>query len=1460
MLYFCIKSVQITETMEKKLRIENMYFQYLTLIAALLTLPFLKGTSQVSLTTLGAAYTQNFDGLANSGTSSSVPSGWAFLETGGNTLYTAGTGSSATGDTYSFGASAASDRAFGTLLSGSVTSTLGVSFTNNTGATITSLDISYVGEEWRLGTASRTDQLNFEYSLNATSLTSGTWTSVSALNFITPNTSAATGTINGNATGNKTSISSTINSLSIAVGGTVWIRWTDFNASGADDGLAVDDFTLTPSGAAPTPPTKLVITSITPTSPVAGSGFSVTVQAQDGNNIPQNVVANTAFSLSTNGNAGSIGGTITGTINAGSSSVVVSGVTLSTGGTNVNITATRTSGDALSAATSSTFTVIGLATQLAFVGVPSSGYVSSNIAAFTIEARRADNSVDVNYNGTISVAKAGGPGTLSGTTSVSAVSGVATFSVLQFDQVGTYSLSTTSGTLTSVTSSSIIISPSPVTWDFTTSSAANIPANLNVSVMSQGNNNGTTPLLDNSSVSSGYTGASGGNNAEAAARTGAINTGSNGSAYFEFTLTPNTNYIVTLNGISFGTRSTSTGPQAFSLRSSKDNYVSNIASGVITTGTWGLKSPSVTSISSNAGNPITFRIYGHSGTGSPGANTANWRIDDVLLNLTVSACTQPNISVNSGSICTGNSFTISPTGGVTYSVSGNSFTVNPTSNTNYTVTGADAIGCTNTAVSAVAVNTVPVVSVNSGAICAGSSFTISPSGASTYTISGGASIVSPSANTDYTVTGTSAQGCLSSNQAVSSVTVNAIPSVSANSGSICSGNSFTINPTGANTYAYSSGSNVVNPTTTSDYTVTGTSNGCSANAVLTVSVNSNPIINVNSGAICAGSSFTISPSGAFTYTISGGGASIVSPSANTDYTVTGTSAQGCLSSNQAVSSVTVNAIPTVSITGTSTVCSGYATSLTANGASTYVWSNGPTTAINNVIPTSNTTYSVIGTNGNGCTNTASINVTTFLCVPNTSLQATFCGTTLTSLSDKLKCLLVSGASKYEWEVTDMSTGIVYLKQSANNLVDMYLSYIPQVTYNRTYNIRVRAYSGGIWGVFSNACSVTTPLYATTKLQTAYCSSTLTSLSDRLKCDVVPSTTMYEWEVTDISTNTVYLKQSPNNIEDMYLSYIPQVTYNKTYSIRVRAYSGGVWNPFGTACNVTTPLNSTTKLQTVYCSSTLTALNNKLKCDVVPSTAMYEWEVTDVSTNAVYLKQSVNNLEDMYLSYIPQVTYNKTYSIRVRAYSAGVWGTFGTSCNVTTPPNVTTTKLQTAYCSSTLTALTNKLKCDIVPSTSMYEWEVTDISTNAVYLKQSANNLEDMYLSYIPQVTYNKTYNIRVRAYSAGVWGTFGQSCTVTTPASGARFAYINTEETEMSSRININAYPNPTSEILNIDFDNIPTDASVEIYNMVGELVLVQQLTEPNNTINTTSLANGLYHVKVIGNNKLLYAQKIVKQ
>ncbi len=211
------------------------------------------GSGSVSLTALGTAYTQDFDTLAIVGLNNDLSiNGWFLDEAGtssnNNGQYAAGTGSGNAGDTYSFGAAASTERAFGGLLSGTLNPTIGSQFTNNTGSTVTALDISYIGEMWRAGVTNRgaADRLDFQLSTNATSLTTGDWTDYDGLDFSSPNTLAAVGALNGNSATNQASVSFSITGLSIPNGSSFWIRWTDFNIASSDDGLAVDNFSLTP--------------------------------------------------------------------------------------------------------------------------------------------------------------------------------------------------------------------------------------------------------------------------------------------------------------------------------------------------------------------------------------------------------------------------------------------------------------------------------------------------------------------------------------------------------------------------------------------------------------------------------------------------------------------------------------------------------------------------------------------------------------------------------------------------------------------------------------------------------------------------------------------------------------------------------------------------------------------------------------------------------------------------------------------------------------------------------------------------------------------------------------------------------------------------------------------------------------------------------------------------------------
>ena len=196
-------------------------------------------------------YNENFNSLVSSGTSSTLPVllgsyRWFLSEigTGANATYSAGTGSSATGDTYSFGTTAG-DRAFGGLQSGAVNPTIGAFYTNTTGLPVSTVSISYTGEQWRLGALGRVDRIDFQFSSDATSLTTGTWTDENSLDFTAPIQAGTVGALDGNVSPNRTLISSSVTGLNIPAGSSIWIRWTDLNPTGADDGLAVDDLSIT---------------------------------------------------------------------------------------------------------------------------------------------------------------------------------------------------------------------------------------------------------------------------------------------------------------------------------------------------------------------------------------------------------------------------------------------------------------------------------------------------------------------------------------------------------------------------------------------------------------------------------------------------------------------------------------------------------------------------------------------------------------------------------------------------------------------------------------------------------------------------------------------------------------------------------------------------------------------------------------------------------------------------------------------------------------------------------------------------------------------------------------------------------------------------------------------------------------------------------------------------------------
>jgi hypothetical protein len=277
-------------------------------------------------------------------------------------------------------------------------------------------------------------------------------------NTVTSNTSTVTVAIANNPSGGTLAGTKSV----AAVSGVATFSGLSIDKSGTGYTLSATDGSLTSAtssafniaaGAA----NKLVFAQ-QPTSAVAGASIApaVTVQIQDaGGNLTAST-ANVTVAIATNAGGGTLSGTLT--VAASGGVATFSNLSVNKTGTGYTLSAAGTS---LTGATSSAFNISpAAASNLAFTTQPSAGSGGAAFGQPAVTVQDQFGNTVTADTSTVTVAIANNPsgGTLSGTKSVAAVSGVATFSGLSIDKAGTgYTLSATDGSLAAATSNPFTI-------------------------------------------------------------------------------------------------------------------------------------------------------------------------------------------------------------------------------------------------------------------------------------------------------------------------------------------------------------------------------------------------------------------------------------------------------------------------------------------------------------------------------------------------------------------------------------------------------------------------------------------------------------------------------------------------------------------------------------------------------------------------------------------------------------------------------------------------------------------------------------------------------------------------------------------------------------------------------------------------------------------------------------------
>ncbi len=484
-----------------------------------------------------------------------------------------------------------------------------------------------------------------------------------------------------------------------------------------------------------------------------------------------------------------------------------------------------------------------------------------------------------------------------------------------------------------------------------------------------------------------------------------------------------------------------------------------------------------------------------------------------------------------------------------------------------------------------------LAAVSATSACVGNTITVSTStisGASYMWYDGTTPIVgATSATYQATVSGNYSVklnniGCSIPSNSIA-LTFNALPTLSltATSNSICSSQTLSLTVSGASTYTWTDGSNnttyTATPSANVSYSVIGTDvNACANTASISITVNPTPTVQINASqlAICPNETVTLTLTGASTYTWtdnSNNTTYTVSPTANTTYSVMGSDANGCIGNS--VVTITANPSPTISISASnSVICSGNSALLTASGVSSYSWTSGPNTATYSVSPTTNTTYTINGTDINNCSGmsviTLSVNVTPTV-LATTSSTAICAGQTVT--------LTANGASTYSW----MPSGATAVN----------VTYTPSVT--TTYSLIGN----------DNGCSDTTAVLVTVNQLPSITASTTNSLICSGESVILmgsSSASTYSWS---------------NGATTMSISVSPSIT--TVYSVTV---TDGL-------CN-----NSSSVTQSVSACTSLNELRNSNSINIYPNpfneSFNLSWDANNTSgeETQIYVYNALGSLQ------------------------------------------------------------------------------------------------------------------------------------------------------------------------------------------------------------------------------------------
>ncbi len=188
---------------------------------------------------------------------------------------------------------------------------------------------------------------------------------------------------------------------------------------------------------------------------------------------------------------------------------------------------------------------------------------------------------------------------------------------------------------------------------------------------------------------------------------------------------------------------------------------------------------------------------------------------------------------------------------------------------------------------------------------------------------------------------------------------------------------------------------------------------------------------------------------------------------------------------------------------------------------------------------------------------------------------------------------------------------------------------------------------------------------------------------------------------------------------------------------------------------------TTQVRTIDCGITVSSFQQYIYADIVSGAEAYEFVYTNIATSQQFTKERPNYINSLYWANANEI--GAIYDVKVRVKVAGVWSSYGATCQISSPNSIPTTQLRALDCGITVSNFNQYLFANPVPDAQSYQFLYTNTVTNQQFSKIRPNYVNSLYWANATEP--GAIYDVQIRIKMGGTWGNYGAVCQVSAPSS-----------------------------------------------------------------------------------------------